>query len=58
MPFVVWRLRTEQAALLGYNVTSLCCGYLCCDTVQSCKWVIKSSDGSDAITFDDEDCSP
>jgi hypothetical protein len=36
MPFDVTRLRIEQAAHLRYNVTSLRCSFVGCDTMQSC----------------------
>jgi hypothetical protein len=41
MPFDVTRLRIEQAAHLGYNVTSLCCSFDDCETVQSCMLMTK-----------------
>ena len=41
MPFDVTRLRIEQAAHLGYSVTSLCCSFVDCDRVQSCTLMTK-----------------
>jgi len=41
MPFDVTRLGIEQAAHLGYNVTSLCCSFVGSDTVQSCTMKTK-----------------
>jgi len=36
MSFGVTRIGIEHATHLGYNVTSLFCSFLGCDTVQSC----------------------
>jgi len=41
MPLDVTRLRIEQSAHLGYNVTGLCCSFVGCDTVQSCMLMTK-----------------
>jgi hypothetical protein len=41
MIFDVTRLRIEQATHLGYNITSLCCSFVGCDTVQSCTLMTK-----------------